>query len=81
MAVQARDGHSFKFWKSARNDRKLRAPAREVLKEVGLADRANIVADRLSHGEQRQLELAMALATRPALLHLDEPMTGMGPAS
>jgi branched-chain amino acid transport system ATP-binding protein len=81
MAVQARDGHSFKFWKSARTDRKLRDPAREVLKEVGLADRAHIVADRLSHGEQRQLELAMALATHPVLLLLDEPMAGMGPAS
>jgi len=81
MAVQARDGHSFKFWKSARTDGKLRAPAREVLKEVGLADRSDIVADRLSHGEQRQLELAMALATRPSLLLLDEPMAGMGPAS
>jgi len=81
MAVQARDGHSFKFWKSARTDRKLRAPAREVLKEVGLADRADIVAAHLSHGEQRQLELAMALATRPVLLLLDEPMAGMGPAS
>jgi branched-chain amino acid transport system ATP-binding protein len=81
MAVQARDGHAFKFWKSARTDRKLRVPAREVLKEVGLADRADIVAASLSHGEQRQLELAMALATRPALLLLDEPMAGMGPAS
>jgi branched-chain amino acid transport system ATP-binding protein len=81
MAIQARDGHSFKFWKSARTDGKLRVPAREVLKEVGLADRATIVADRLSHGEQRQLELAMALATRPTLLLLDEPMAGMGPAS
>jgi branched-chain amino acid transport system ATP-binding protein len=81
MAVQARDGHSFRFWKSARTDRKLRVPAREVLKEVGLADRADVIAARLSHGEQRQLELAMALATRPVLLLLDEPMAGMGPAS
>jgi len=52
-----------------------------VQKGGGLADRADIVAARLSHGEQRQLELAMALATRPALLLLDEPMAGMGPAS
>ncbi|MCP4688761.1 MAG: ABC transporter ATP-binding protein [Desulfobacterales bacterium] len=78
MAVQARDGHSFRFWKSARTDAKLRAPAREALEKVGLAPRAAAAAANLSHGEQRQLELAMALATRPSLLLLDEPMAGMG---
>jgi branched-chain amino acid transport system ATP-binding protein len=78
MAVQARDGHSFRFWKPARTDAKLRIPAGEVLEEVGLTDRADAVAANLSHGEQRQLELAMALATAPSLLLLDEPMAGMG---
>jgi len=78
MAVQAHDGHSFRFWKSARTDSKLRNPARKVLEEVGLAHRAHVAAANLSHGEQRQLELAMALATRPSLLLLDEPMAGMG---
>jgi branched-chain amino acid transport system ATP-binding protein len=81
MAVQACEGHSFKFWKPARTDPRLRDPARKALEEVGLSSRANIVAANLSHGEQRQLELAMALATRPSLLLLDEPMAGMGPAS
>lgn len=81
MAIQACNGHSFRFWKPARSDKKLREPARKVLKEVGLVQRANIAASNLSHGEQRQLELAMALATRPFLLLLDEPMAGMGPAS
>jgi branched-chain amino acid transport system ATP-binding protein len=81
MAIQVRDGHSFRFWKPARTDGKLREPARKVLKEVGLAHRADTVAANLSHGEQRQLELAMALATRPSLLLLDEPMAGMGPES
>ena len=78
MAIQAHDGHSFRFWKSARTDLKLRRPAREILEKVGLADRADTVAANLSHGEQRQLELAMALATKPSLLRLDEPMAGMG---
>ena len=78
MAFQAHDGHSFRFWKAARTDKKLRDPAREMLEEVGLADRADVAAANLSHGEQRQLELAMALATRPSLLLLDEPTAGMG---
>jgi branched-chain amino acid transport system ATP-binding protein len=78
MAIQAHDGHSFRFWKPARTDSKLRGPAREILEKVGLAHCADIVAANLSHGEQRQLELAMALATRPSLLLLDEPMAGMG---
>jgi branched-chain amino acid transport system ATP-binding protein len=78
MAIQAHDGHSFRFWKPARADSKLQGPAGEVLDKVGLAHRAQIVAANLSHGEQRQLELAMALATNPSLLLLDEPMAGMG---
>jgi branched-chain amino acid transport system ATP-binding protein len=78
MAIQAHDGHSFRFWQPARTDAKLRGPAREVLEEVGLAHRADSVAANLSHGEQRQLELAMALAMHPSLLLLDEPMAGMG---
>jgi branched-chain amino acid transport system ATP-binding protein len=81
MAIQAHDSHSFKFWKPAQTDRKLREPARKTLQEIGLAHRANTLAANLSHGEQRQLELAMALATRPSLLLLDEPMAGMGPSS
>jgi branched-chain amino acid transport system ATP-binding protein len=57
----------------------LREPALEFLKQVGLEERNNILAGQLSHGEQRQLEIAMALATRPKMLLLDEPMAGMGP--
>ena len=78
MAIQAHDGHSFRFWKPARTDQSLRNPARKVLEKVGLLHRADIAAENLSHGEQRQLELAMALATKPSLLVLDEPMAGMG---
>ena len=53
-------------------------PARKILEDVGLGARASELAANLSHGEQRQLEVAMALATRPRLLLLDEPMAGMG---
>ena len=79
MAIQARAGHSFRFWRNARKDASLRDPARAALAKVGLAGRADVPARVLAHGERRQLELAMALATAPALLLLDEPMAGMGP--
>ena len=78
LAVQAHAGHSFKFWKDARKDHELRQPALKFLKQVGLENRTEVVAGKLSHGEHRQLEIAMALATCPKLLLLDEPMAGMG---
>ncbi|MGH7004018.1 MAG: ABC transporter ATP-binding protein [Alphaproteobacteria bacterium] len=79
LAVQAHAGHSFRFLKPARVQAMLREPARQALARVGLEHRAHLVAADLSHGEQRQLEIAMALATNPTLLLLDEPMAGMGP--
>ena len=79
LAVQARAGHSFRFWRPARRDPRLRDPARAVLAEVGLEARAELPAASLSHGEKRALEIAIVLATRPRLLLLDEPMAGMGP--
>ena len=80
LSIQARQGHSFRFWKAAQNDETLQGPAMEILEEMDLAHRANVLAANLAHGEQRQLEIAMALATSPKLLLLDEPMAGMGPA-
>jgi branched-chain amino acid transport system ATP-binding protein len=78
MAAQAHDGHSFYFWGNARKEKHLRAAAQSALDRVGLGHRANVIVSRLSHGEQRELELAVALATRPQLLLLDEPMAGLG---
>ncbi len=79
LAVQAHDGHSFRFWTPARASKNLTDPAMACLKQVGLESRANDTASVMSHGERRQLEIAMALATKPKLLLLDEPMAGMGP--
>ena len=79
LAVQAHAGHSFRFWRDARREAELREPARAALARVGLAARADLPASLLSHGEHRQLELAMALAGAPRMLLLDEPMAGLGP--
>ena len=79
LAVQAHAGHSFHFWKPAREEPALRAGAHAALERVGLADRGDVVASLLSHGEHRQLEIALALAAKPRMLLLDEPMAGMGP--
>jgi branched-chain amino acid transport system ATP-binding protein len=78
LAAQAHDGHSFRFFADARKESALRAAAAAALDRVGLGARANVAVSKLSHGEQRQLELAVALATRPKLLLLDEPMAGLG---
>jgi branched-chain amino acid transport system ATP-binding protein len=78
LSIQAHDGHSFRFWREARREVNLREPARAILEEVGLGPRADVLAANLAHGEQRQLEIAMALATKPRMLLLDEPMAGMG---
>ncbi len=79
LAVQARSGHSFCFWKNTKKDPKLIEPAIFFLKKVNLEKRADIISGQLSHGEHRQLEIAISLATDPKILLLDEPLAGMGP--
>jgi branched-chain amino acid transport system ATP-binding protein len=79
LAVQARSGSSFRFFRPAAAEVALNREAMAALEEVGLTDRAGVPAGQLSHGERRQLELAVALAMRPRLLLLDEPLAGAGP--
>jgi branched-chain amino acid transport system ATP-binding protein len=80
IAVQVRQGHSFRFWRNVRSEAALREEAATFLASTGLEARANELVANLSHGEQKQLELAVALATKPRLLLLDEPMAGLGHA-
>ncbi|WP_430241417.1 ABC transporter ATP-binding protein [Neorhizobium sp. DAR64861/K0K2] len=79
LAVQAKQGSSFGFFRPVMRDRSLIDPAMAILERVGLSDRARLPAAELSHGERRQLEIAMALALQSKALLLDEPMAGMGP--
>jgi len=79
LAVQAHAGHSFVFWRPAAEEERLREPAREALARTGLERHASSIAATLAHGEQRRLEVAMAIATEPRLVLLDEPTAGMGP--
>jgi branched-chain amino acid transport system ATP-binding protein len=79
LAVQARQGSSFRFFRPVTSDRSLTEPAMAMLQRVGLADRAHLPAAELSHGERRQLEIAIALALGAKAFLFDEPMAGMGP--
>lgn len=78
FAVQANAGHSFRFWSNVSRNDDINDRAHELLELLGLSNKAGANASALSHGEQRQLEIAMALATKPSVLMLDEPMAGMG---
>lgn len=78
LAVQATEPHSFRFWRPAEKVARLYEPARQLLADVGLASSGHQIAARMSHGQHRQIEIGMALATRPAMLLLDEPMAGLG---
>jgi branched-chain amino acid transport system ATP-binding protein len=79
LAVQARSGSSFSFWRAVSAERALFDEARDIAREIGLDAKIGSIAATLAHGEQRALEAGLALATRPKLVLLDEPMAGMGP--
>jgi branched-chain amino acid transport system ATP-binding protein len=79
LAVQARSGSSFSFWRPVAEEAALFEEARAIASQVNLIDRVDAIAATLAHGEQRALEVGLALATRPKLVLLDEPMAGMGP--
>ena len=79
LAVQAAQSSSFRFLRPVMHDASLVEPATEMLERVGLAGRARVPAAELSHGERRQLEIAVALALGAKTFLLDEPMAGMGP--
>ncbi len=78
LAVQAHYGHSFNFWHPVRKENSIQERAINVLESIGIAKHRRTLASQLAYGEQRQLELAIALAMEPKLLVLDEPLAGMG---
>ncbi len=79
LALQAIDGSSLRAWRAVTAERELFERARALLPTLGLEDQADAATDRLSHGQRRALEVGMAVAARPRLVLLDEPMAGMGP--
>jgi branched-chain amino acid transport system ATP-binding protein len=79
LAVQARTGSSLSFWRPVSAEAPLFEEARAIAAEIGLEGKGDAPAATLAHGEQRALEIGLALATRPRLVLLDEPTAGMGP--
>jgi branched-chain amino acid transport system ATP-binding protein len=79
LALQAATGSSLRFWRPVSAERELFDRARALLPALGLEDQAGVATDRLSHGQRRALEVGMAVAARPRLVLLDEPMAGLGP--
>ena len=78
LAAQSRQPHAASWLHRATGFASINARAERALKLAGLQGRKNSIAGTISHGEQRQLEIAMTLATEPQVLLLDEPLAGMG---
>jgi len=79
LAVHARSGSSLSFWRPVAGEKALFDEAASIAAQINLQDKLNSISGTLAHGEQRALEVGLALATRPKLVLLDEPMAGMGP--
>ena len=79
LALQAAEGGTFSIWRPVRADKTLFERAHAHLERLGLTAKHNWRIEQLSHGEQRALEVGMALAGNPKLVLLDEPLAGMGP--
>ena len=80
LAAQSREPHAFRWLSRATDFGAVNARTERAIELSGLKDRKNSIAGTVSHGEQRQLEIAMTLATEPQVLLLDEPLAGMGVA-
>lgn len=80
LAVQAGHGHNFHFFRPALQEKSLVNEAMAVIDQIGLTGTQSRIAGALSYGQQRLVEIAMTLATKPKVLLLDEPMAGLGPA-
>ncbi len=80
LAAQSRTPHAARWWSTASSLRDINERAERALELAGLSARRHLAASAISHGEQRQLEIAMTLATAPQVLLLDEPLAGMGHA-
>ena len=78
LAAQSRLPRPLRIFSDALACRSIHGASERALAQAGLSDRGSIIAAALSHGEQRQLEIAMVLATNPDVLLLDEPLAGMG---
>ena len=78
LAAQAMHQQAWAWWRSASACAKSMQAAQDAAAQAGLQDALDREAGLLSHGQKRQLEIAMCLATRPSVLLLDEPLAGMG---
>jgi len=78
IAVEAATGHPMRPWLSGRNKAAIESRVEELMAQTGLSGKAGRLVGELSHGDQRAVEMGLALALRPKLLLLDEPTAGMG---